>query len=150
MTILYKSVTVYNCIFFRYCEHSQDRKIRCLGWLNMRRIASAWSEAIIMYMILFQYCYFYFNIYIYIYTYIYIYIIYIYIHIYINIIKCLKWVLNVLWKHKNFTQVQFAITLATESSSLSNQTRFPTFALVYKSSLIEKQSKKQVNKQKHK
>ena len=109
----------------------------------MRRIASAWSEAIIMYMILFQFYYFYFNIYIYIH-------IYIHTYIYINIIKCLKWVLNVLWKHKNFTQVQFAITLATESSSLSNQTRFPTFALVYKSSLIEKQSKKQVNKQKHK
>ena len=70
LVALYISITLYNCIFSRYWEHSQTRKIRRLGGHNMRRKAFAWFQAIIMYIFLYFYlCSHYIYIYIYIHIY---------------------------------------------------------------------------------
>ena len=53
MVALHNSVPAYNCIFFRYYENLQNRKINSLGLLNIKGIAFVWLEAIIMYIILF-------------------------------------------------------------------------------------------------
>ena len=46
------SIAPYSCIFFRYYEYSENKKIGSLNWINLRKVAFVWIQTILLFSIL--------------------------------------------------------------------------------------------------